>query len=927
MTGSIEANSGYAQIFGGAEKIAAEGRDWHSRLQKQRQKEFGTYKIEHRLAHKFEGKRFTFNVSGRADGFVDGTIPLIEEIKSAMNPLDLIARLGDASHPYRLQLATYAYIVYLERQVIPATRFLVVGTAGENLQEILVNFDLVEYEEWLARRLAELEQAVENELANRSRRESLSAGMSFPFPNPRPGQRELIEDLGHDLEHSHQCLVQAPTGLGKTAAIIFPTLKEALARGQRLIYVTPKNSQHATAEDAVSHLRKNGTKIKSLTLNAKARMCLKEEVICNPSYCQYARDYYDKVDREKLLEKTAKLAQRVNLSEEIFKKLGEKYEVCPFELSLDSIENADLVIGDYNYVFSPRNTLGRFTHSLSKDYQKPNLVIDEAHNLPGRACDYFSKGLSSAHIVESVGDLSSLNVSEQIKLRSLLSETLFAISSVGKVAGKKEAKVTISPQLFDKIRTELTALMLERMKGKGNASSTQMQSLSLSSSSRVSGSSNSSNASNSSNESVASNASSGSATAASSGAAATFASQSASQLPLLAALAPTNSLPLFEAMSPLNSTQPEILPNSSINPSPSINPSLSINPNSSINPSPSINSNSSPSAPLRKIQDPIILLANYLSDFQEALSYEGEAYLHLYTKNRAYGKKDFGESYDECLKVVCCDASDRLRLAHKEFAHVVAFSATIKPFEYFGKLCGFDEGYSCREYFSPFPKENRKILVIPQVSTKFSDRERNYEKIAEAILRLTSRKIGNYFVFFPSFAFLEEVYKRTSKLYENSEFRLLKQESEISKARAKEVIESLNQGLPTIVFAVQGGVFAEGVDYPGDMLIGALIVGPGLPNFNFEREQIRNYYEKQYGQGFDYAYVYPAMAKVIQAAGRVIRSGTDRGLIVLMDKRFTEGTYLAAMPADWHGGSVNNLVSNSLVKDIDCFWSSFEKDV
>ncbi|MBX9941572.1 MAG: ATP-dependent DNA helicase [Candidatus Obscuribacterales bacterium] len=845
LTGSIEANSGYAQIFGGAEKIAAEGRDWHSRLQKQRQKEFGTYKIEHRLAHKFEGKRFTFNVSGRADGFVDGTIPLIEEIKSAVNPLDLVARLGDANHPYRLQLATYAYIVHLERQVIPSTRFLVVGTAGENLQEVLVNFNLIDYEAWLARRLAELEQEVENELANRSRRETLSVGMSFPFPNPRPGQRELIEDLGHDLEHSHQCLVQAPTGLGKTAAIIFPTLKEALSRGQRLIYVTPKNSQHATAEDAVAQLRKNGTKVKSLTLNAKARMCLKEEVICNPSYCQYAKDYYDKVDREKLLEKTAKLARKVNLSEELFKKLGEKYEVCPFELSLDSIENADLVIGDYNYVFSPRNTLGRFTHSLSKDYQKPNLVIDEAHNLPGRACDYFSKGLSSAHIVESVSDLSSLNVTEQIKLRSLLSETLFAISSVGKVAGKKEAKVTISPQLFDKIRAELTALMLERMKGKGNTSATPVQSLELSKSLKV----------------------------------------SASKV------------------------------------SASADSSLSRN-------------SGQPAASLRKIQDPIISLANYLSDFQEALSYEGEAYLHLYTKTRAFGNKDFGESYDESLKVVCCDASDRLRLAHKEFAHVVAFSATIKPFEYFGKLCGFDEGYSCREYFSPFPRENRKILVIPQVSTKYSDRERNYEKIAEAILRLTSRKVGNYFVFFPSFAFLEEVYKRSIRLYEgrrqefapsSAEFRFLKQESEISKARAKEMIESLNQGLPTIVFAVQGGVFAEGVDYPGDMLIGALIVGPGLPNFNFEREQIRSYYEKQYGQGFDYAYVYPAMAKVIQAAGRVIRSGTDRGLIVLMDKRFTEGTYLAAMPSDWHGGSVNNLVSNSLVKDIDCFWSSFEQ--
>ncbi|NJL72940.1 MAG: hypothetical protein HC888_16015, partial [Candidatus Competibacteraceae bacterium] len=136
------------------------------------------------------------------------------------------------------------------------------------------------------------------------------------------------------------------------------------------------------------------------------------------------------------------------------------------------------------------------------------------------------------------------------------------------------------------------------------------------------------------------------------------------------------------------------------------------------------------------VGDPILSLANYLTDFQEALSYEGDEYLHLYTRTRGSDM-----SYDETLKVVCCDASARLKLAHKEFQHVAAFSATIKPFNYFAQLSGFEEAeLSCREYFSPFPRENRKILVIPQVSTKYSDRERNYDKIAEAIKRMTALK-------------------------------------------------------------------------------------------------------------------------------------------------------------------------------------------
>ncbi len=143
----------------------------------------------------------------------------------------------------------------------------------------------------------------------------------------------------------------------------------------------------------------------------------------------------------------------------------------------------------------------------------------------------------------------------------------------------------------------------------------------------------------------------------------------------------------------------------------------------------------------------------------------------------------------------------------------------------------------------------------------------------------------------------------------------------MSAAKAQEVLTSLlARDKPTLVFAVQGGVFAEGVDYPGDMIIGAIVVGPGLPNYNFEREQIRQYYDTRYGSGFDFAYVYPAMAKVIQAAGRVIRSDKDRGLIVLMDQRFIEKQYALAMPSDWFEKNASELVSRSIIQDIQKFW-------
>jgi DNA excision repair protein ERCC-2 len=250
--------------------------------------------------------------------------------------------------------------------------------------------------------------------------------------------------------------------------------------------------------------------------------------------------------------------------------------------------------------------------------------------------------------------------------------------------------------------------------------------------------------------------------------------------------------------------------------------------------------------------------------------------------------------------------------------NVVGFSATLKPFAYYSQLCGFNvEATKTLEFSTPFPKENRKLLVIPQVSTKYSDREKNYAKIGEAIARIVHMKLGNYFVFFPSFSFLDSVRARLSC----PEFNIIQQTPEMKAHEVQGYIRVLQeQANPTLILAVQGGVFSEGVDYPGNMLIGAIIVGPALPNYNLEREMLRQYYEKTYGDGFDYAYTYPAMAKVVQSAGRVIRSETDRGLIVLMDRRFTQDTYAKVMPSDWFDSSVNELISNSILSDIQNFW-------
>ena len=181
-------------------------------------------------------------------------------------------------------------------------------------------------------------------------------------------------------------------------------------------------------------------------------------------------------------------------------------------------------------------------------------------------------------------------------------------------------------------------------------------------------------------------------------------------------------------------------------------------------------------------------------------------------------------------------------------------------------------------------------------------------------------KQGNYFVFLPSFSFLEQV---RSVFIPPVGFEVRSQEREMNQRDILELIAHLTQAKsPTVVFAVQGGVFSEGIDYPGDAAIGAFIVGPPLPTFDLEREEMRKYYQQRYGAGFDYAYAFPAMAKAVQAAGRIIRSETDRGIIILLDGRFLQNTYSQSMPADWFHHSPQELVSDSILGDVRRFWAS-----
>jgi DNA excision repair protein ERCC-2 len=224
--------------------------------------------------------------------------------------------------------------------------------------------------------------------------------------------------------------------------------------------------------------------------------------------------------------------------------------------------------------------------------------------------------------------------------------------------------------------------------------------------------------------------------------------------------------------------------------------------------------------------------------------------------------------------------------------------------DYFKQLLTGDADHPNRVYHSPFPRENVSLLVHNRISTKYARRDESYAPIASAIEAVCSAQVGNYLVFFPSYAYMAAVLELLKDRM--PEEQLLVQDRGMSEVERENFLAQFSAGnQETLIgFAVMGGIFGEGIDLVGERLIGAVVVGVGIPQLGLERDLIKDYFDRQKGSGFAYAYQYPGFNRVLQATGRVIRSETDRGIIVLIDERFTHARYRRLFPEQWGGFDV-----------------------
>jgi DNA excision repair protein ERCC-2 len=226
-------------------------------------------------------------------------------------------------------------------------------------------------------------------------------------------------------------------------------------------------------------------------------------------------------------------------------------------------------------------------------------------------------------------------------------------------------------------------------------------------------------------------------------------------------------------------------------------------------------------------------------------------------------------------------------------------SATLTPIDYYCALLGGSSEDPLLQLPSPFPPEHLAVLVQDRIRTHFRARAGSLPEVVQAIASLIEGRAGNYLVYLPSYQYMAAVQEQFHALY--PAVPILVQRSGMNEPDREAFLAAfaVEHGETLVGFAVMGGVFGEGIDLVGDRLIGAVIVGVGLPQLCVERDLIRDYFQEQTGAGFDYAYTFPGMNRVLQAIGRVIRSETDRGVVLLIDARFAEPRYRRLFPAWW----------------------------
>jgi DNA excision repair protein ERCC-2 len=762
------------------------GQDIHTKRAEQRANEDPLYRAEVHVVHRTTVGGWSVTVTGRIDGLSidkEAKRVSIEEVKSIHFDLELEALYrSEKLQRHLYQLLLYSYFLSSQPELdgfIFAPQLALIDLVSGEAKIIDTEFDREKVETALHASLAKLVEDLEVSSALRKAKRAFADTLQFPFDGMRGGQEEIVSAVARGIWQRDALLISAPTGIGKTMAVLYPAVKQSLKLGKKLFFLTSKTLQQDAAVKALEML--NDGSFRVLRVRSKQKMCAHTEMICHEDFCPFAAKYSEKMAKSGLL--TNIVTSMSYFDPDVTFELSKSTEVCPFEVSLELIDQADVIICDYNYIFDPY--VGLKTYTQEKDYSDCVLVIDEAHNLVDRGRSWYSPELHEKSFEEVRQQFMSRNcwVEGWEELLAMLRDEFHrhAEQLEGEI---RQALCTPDRELFMEQRIEWERIVLEYIGWKID-----------------------------------------------------------------------------------NRIADE--------------------------------------------EDPIIDFYFKLVKFTNMLGKKGDEMAHVVERTNEGIR----------LKVFCKDPSKFLGEIFDSAHAVVALSATLEPFEFYRKTLGFPNDRTAELSLpSPFPRHNRKIVVVPEVDTTYKRRADHYVRIAENVAEIADAGTGNFLALFPSYAFLREIAERMPPIQKH----VMVQRNDMTDYERNAILDILRDKprRGNLILAVSGGMYAEGVDYQGDMLSGVMVIGPALPQVSFEQELLKEYYDEQYGAGFEFAYLIPGMTRVVQSAGRVIRSEHDIGIIALLCKRFTQESYTRYFPADWYEDSPRELVSKKPANEIRSFFEA-----
>lgn len=763
------------------------GQAVHRRVLEDARAQNPAYRAEVAVRYEFETEGYHVTFEGRIDGCYEDPAgrTVVEEIKSLHFEEELDGLQGSPRWDrYKLQTQWYLLALHETGKRDVEGHLVLADIETLATQTHRIEFDPGVVKAGLLRRVKRLLVAALDAEALSEAKAEEGQSLAFPFGSLRPGQQEILDAAARAAENREHLLLEAPTGIGKTAAALVPLVKSCLVNGWKLYVLTSKTTQQDIFMKTLRLL--SGESFRTLRLRAKEKICANDVLLCHEEHCRFASEYGAKLESSGIVSHL--LSVNRDLEPSTILEAGIAEEVCPFELSLELSEEADVVIGDYNYAFDPWISLSGFRdpHALSQSV----LLVDEIHNLVDRARGYFSPSLSEERLdslSEGISHAFSPAAPDMLHLLTSVKSLIGSLLPKGK--GEAAELVPLLASDLDDLRIRFEATLARHIGHLKNGGE------------RI----------------------------------------------------PED--PLFEAY-----------------------------------------------FDFARFHD-VLRRAEKGAGLDEAFD--------VFVESGREGAR---------LGILCKDPSGMLAPIFGECVAVVGMSATLTPPEFYRDLLGFSPDRTVTVSIpSPFPKERRLVRIESGIDTRYAARQGSAAELAGLLTGFTSACPGNVLVLFPSYRFLDEVQKLLPHLPGR---RLVRPSTRSTELERESVFRILSDGgAPVVLMTVSGGPFAEGVDYPGRMLLGVVVVSPALPQVKFEQERLKEYFSSRFERGFEYAYVIPGMTRVVQSAGRLIRTETDFGMIVLVCRRFLQKPYSRYLPRDWFADSPSELKAGSIVSEARDFFS------